>query len=238
MRETAPQRWVRWVAQRFPDAVFYKQTTEPVVALTIDDVPTPDEPGNESTQWILDAIATHNQSLPPTTSPARATFFIITSHLAAGSDIIERINAAGHEVANHGVTDETVALQSAASFSQQLQAAHACIRRHTHQPIRWYRPGRGFYNAQMVETLRQFPGYEPRLALASMIPLDTFQLTRSVSFTTWYVTQHIFPGAILLLHGGSAARAANAAAALPLILQQLHRQGYQVATLSELWDFE
>jgi len=81
------------------------------------------------------------------------------------------------------------------------------------------------------------PGYEPRFALASMLPVDTFKPTDDALFTAWYVTQHIFPGAILVLHGGAAERCQQTAKALTLILNELKQRGYRTVTLSELWDF-
>jgi peptidoglycan/xylan/chitin deacetylase (PgdA/CDA1 family) len=81
-------------------------------------------------------------------------------------------------------------------------------------------------------------GYEPRFALASMLPVDTFQPTNDPTFTAWYVSQFIFPGSILLLHGGSVARSDNTALALGRILKQLKALNYRVVTLSELWDLQ
>ena len=47
----------------FPEGLFYKKTSEKVIALTIDDMPTPNEADDASSRMILDAIATHSQSL-------------------------------------------------------------------------------------------------------------------------------------------------------------------------------
>ena len=229
------QRLVMQVAKIFPDAVFYRETEQRVVSLTIDDIPTPGEPDDASTQRILDAIAAFNQTLALENTPVRATFFVITSHLNS-SDILKRIQTEGHEVGNHGIADDTHTLYHPEIFNLQMREAHKHLSIYTNQPIRWYRPGRGLYNAKMVEVLRQFPGYEPRFALASMLPIDTFQPTSDTRFTAWYASQFIFPGSILLLHGGSVSRSENTAAALPAILKILYERGYQVVTLSQLWE--
>ena len=240
---TPRQQLVMQIARLFPEAIFYRETAEKVVALTIDDVPTPDEAGDASTQMILAAIATHNQRVDRANLPgvrrcqqARATFFIISSHLGNQSTILDRIVEAGHEIGNHGTADKTTALLQPEIFATQLNTAHQRIVRQYHQPLRWYRPGRGLYNKAMLRVLQQMPGYVPRFALASMLPLDTFKPTSDGAFTAWYVNQHIFPGAILVLHGGSLKRCQQTAKALPLILAELNQQGYQVVTLSELWD--
>ena len=241
--QTSRQRLVIQIARLFPEAVFYKATSQKVVALTIDDVPTPNEADDASTQLILDAIAAHNQAIDSLSeSPeerlrqrVRATFFIISSHLSDRSAILDRIVEQGHEIGNHGTADETTALLHPQVFTAQLNAAHQRIARQYHQPLRWYRPGRGLYNKAMLRVLQQMPGYVPRFALASMLPIDTFKPTDDALFTAWYVCGHIFPGAILLLHGGSAARSKQTAKALRLILAELKQRDYQVVTLSELW---
>ncbi len=230
------QQLVIQLAKRFPDAIFYKETTERIVALTIDDVPTPNDPDDASTRCILSAIATHNQAIDEAGDRVRATFFIITSHLASGSTILSDIVAAGHEIGNHGIADDNTALQHPEIFSLQLRASHQRLMQDCSQPPRWYRPGRGLYTPAMVQSLRQMDGYEPRFALASMIPIDTFTPTNNPEFTVRYVSQFIFPGAILLLHGGSIANCQNTAAALTRILSLLKRQHYRVVTLSQLWD--
>jgi peptidoglycan/xylan/chitin deacetylase (PgdA/CDA1 family) len=225
---------LREIARAFPGAVFFKETNERVVALTIDDVPADHEPGDGSTALILDAIAAYNSQHPG--AKVTATFFIISDHLQDGSTIVQRIRDAGHEIGNHGEADDTAATLSAELFERQLIASDKRIREFTDQPIRWYRPGRGLFTHSMEEALGRMKGYEPRFALASMLPVDTFRPAADPRFTAWYVRQHIFPGSILVLHGGSLAMAKHAAEALPAILDDLSRQGYRVVTFSELWD--
>jgi peptidoglycan-N-acetylglucosamine deacetylase len=235
---TLPKCLLKGITQQFPDAIFYRETSELVVALTFDDAPTSRDPGDQSTQWILDAIADYNQTISDPTFRARATFFIITSHLSPGSTIIQRIEAQGHEIANHGTIDEKATLQPPKQFEQQLRAAHQCLIAHTHQPIRWYRPGYALYNPKMLVALKQMPGYEPYFPLASMLPIDPYKLTNHPKFTALYTAQFIFPGAILLLHAGSVQRCANTTATLRILLQELRRRSYRVVTLSELWDLD
>ncbi|MBE9013907.1 polysaccharide deacetylase family protein [Pseudanabaenaceae cyanobacterium LEGE 13415] len=234
--QTPQRQLVAHLARLFPEAVFYKETSEKVVALTIDDVPTPNEATDESTQLILDAIAAHNQTIESERDRVQATFFIITDHLFDGTTILDRIVEQGHEIGNHGIADQTTALLRPEIFAEQLNAAHRYISAMLHQPLRWYRPGRGLYNKTMLHCLQQMPGYVPRFALASMLPVDTFKPTEDSQFTAWYVAQHIFPGSILVLHGGTAERSKHTADALTLILDELKQRKYRIVTLSKLWD--
>ncbi|TVQ09480.1 MAG: chitin deacetylase [Leptolyngbya sp. DLM2.Bin27] len=221
------------VARLFPDALFYAPTQVPLVALTIDDVPTPGEPDDASTRLILKALDTYNRTAE---HPVRATFFVITDHFNPGSTILQEMLAGGHEIANHGTTDTTPAILQPAQFARHFQEAHDRITDLTQRPIRWYRPGRGLYNRAMVDHIRLTPGYESLVALASMIPFDTMQRLSTPSLNTWYLAQFIFPGAIFVMHGGSMARCVQTAEALPGLLRLIDYQGYGVVTLSELYD--
>lgn len=133
----SPARLLKAIAGAFPDAIFYRDTTQRVVALTIDDVPWPDDPGDASTQLILDTIAEHNEGIADPALRVRATFFVITGHLADGSTILDRIHQEGHEIANHGTVDRTAALLSPEMFEQELRASHERLVSFTDQPIRW-----------------------------------------------------------------------------------------------------
>ncbi|WP_017300331.1 polysaccharide deacetylase family protein [Nodosilinea nodulosa] len=227
------QQILTQVARMFPDALFYAPTQAPMVALTIDDAPTPGDRGDASTRLILDALDRYNRTAK---QPVRATFFIITDHLNPGSTILQDILASGHEIANHGTTDLTPAVLQPAQFARHFQEAHDRITELTQQPIRWYRPGRGFYNRAMVDHIRLTPGYESLLALASMIPFDTLKPLSTPNLNTWYLARFIFPGAIFVMHGGSMERCVQTAQALPVLLNLIDRQGYRVVTLSELYD--
>lgn len=226
-------RLITQIARLFPDGLFYVPIQDRVVALTIDDVPTPQDPDDQSTRWILEAIATHNRTA---LHPVRATFFVISSHLNPGSFLFQDALLQGHEIANHGSTDTTAAYLTPQNFAHHFREAHERITELGQHPIRWYRPGRGLYHPQMVEHLRRTPGYISQFALASMIPLDTFRPTQDPAFTVWYLTQSIFPGAIFVLHGGSVERARHTSQVLPVLLNLLVEQGYEVVTLSELYE--
>ncbi|MDJ0590326.1 MAG: polysaccharide deacetylase family protein [Pleurocapsa sp. MO_226.B13] len=235
------QELVNGVAQLFPDAIFYKKTREKVVALTIDDAPCPLDLEDYGTRLILKAIAKHNQKYSKL-EPVRATFFIISSHINPNSRIIWEIMAQGHEIANHGVIDETHALLTPQKFEKQLKEAHEKLLDLTGSSrIRWYRPGRAFYNQTMLKAIASLTAeadYDLKLVLASMIPFDTFNFTNHPWLTAMYTKQMIFPGAILVFHANSIEVAQNTAIALEIILEDLRQRGYRIVTVSELLDLD
>ncbi|MDJ0568740.1 MAG: polysaccharide deacetylase family protein [Pleurocapsa sp. MO_192.B19] len=233
------QELVNGVAKLFPDAIFYKQTSEKVVALTIDDAPCRQDKGDCGTRLILDAIANHNRKYNDLES-AKATFFIISSHLSPDSQIIPEIIAHGHEIGNHGVIDETHAWLTPQQFEQQLKEAHEKLIDLTgNNAIRWYRPGRALYNQKMLQAINNLTAeenYDLKLVLASMIPFDTYDLTNHPWLTAMYAKQMVFPGAILVFHAGSTKIAQQTAIALETILEDLRQRNYRIVTVSELLD--
>lgn len=141
----SPLTLVSAISQHFPDALFFKQTIEPVIALTIDDV------GDASTEQIVNVIADHNQKIAKTEHPAKATFFITTHHLKNNPGILEMLLTHNHEIGNHGIYDRTHANLKPEELEQELQQAHEALTRETQTAVKWFRPGRGRYNPGMVK---------------------------------------------------------------------------------------
>ena len=234
----APKGLISSISKLQPNAIFFKETQDKIVALTIDDVPTANEQGYPSTQRILNVIAEHNQNIADRTYHARATFFVVSSHLNCGKEIINQMIDQGHEIGNHGVFEHPHFTISSREFEDEIERAHQTLTEGTNASIKWFRPGSGFYNKSMLETLHkmgEMRGYRPQFALASMVPLDTQEALDNPEFTTNYILKFTFPGAILVLHGGKKERAKNTEQALRKLLSRLHQDGYRVITMSQLF---
>ena len=205
-----------WVIQTlagyWPDVLFAVDTQQPVIALTIDDGPDP-----VTTPKILNLLAEHN---------ARATFFLIGERIAGNELLVHRTITENHEIGNHMMSDEPSAQLPPAEFEQRLLAADEILSEFTE--VRWFRPGSGWYNRQMLSTLEK---YDYQTVLGSVYPFDP-QIPSS-----WFAIQHILwsvqPGSIIILHD-SGGRGERTLAVLETILPELSRQGYQVVTLSDL----
>ena len=204
------------LAKRSPGVLYLVDTQEPVVALTIDDGPDP-----VGTPRILDVLSQHD---------AHATFFLITSHIPGNEDIVVRTVKEGHEIANHLTTDDPSIVLPPAEFERQLLESHHVLSRFS--DVRWFRPGSGWYNADMLSILHQH-GY--RCALGSVYPFDP-QIPSSW-FASRYVLQNVRPGSIIVLHDHGS-RGERTATALASILPELNRRGFRVVTLSELLELD
>ena len=207
-----PDWIVAALAKRSPEVVYFVETEESVVALTIDDGPDP-----VTTPKILDVLMQHD---------ARATFFLITNHIPGNEDVVLRIVEENHELANHLTTDEPSIRFSPSDFEHQLLESHNALSKFS--DIRWFRPGSGWYNTAMLSILHKH-GYQ--CALGSVHPFDP-QIT-SPWFAARYVLRNVRPGSIIILHDYGA-RGERTASALATILPELNRRGFRVVTLSEL----
>lgn len=222
---------LRRISTLFPDAIFYREISAPLIALTIDDV------GDSSTELIIKAIANYNHNYSHIYKSVKATFFVITNYMKEAK-IINNLIKQGHEIGNHGQTDRTHANLSPSEFAEEINQAHQILTENNNVNIKWFRPGRGFYNQDMFKILQKMAihkGYQSRFALASMIPLDTYNFINQPQFLFRYIINFVFPGSILVLHGGTVERAKNTVLVLNKLLPYLQEQGYQIVSLSELF---
>ncbi|MGD9034405.1 MAG: chitin deacetylase family protein [Desulfobacteraceae bacterium] len=206
-------RWiVTTIAKGSPNVLYFVETDEPVVALTIDD-----GPDSATTPKILDLLREHN---------AHATFFLLSDRIPGNEDAVKRSVEEGHELANHLTTDEPSILLKSSEFERRLLEAHRVLSQFS--GLRWFRPGSGWYNKKMLSIVRKH-GY--KCVLGNVYPFDP-QIPSSW-FATHYVLWKVQPGSIIVLHdyGGCGRRTIEA---LATILPELNRQGRRVVTLSEL----
>lgn len=207
-----PAGMIDWLAARHPGCVYRLPVEEPLVALTIDDGPDP-----ATTPGILAELRRHG---------ARATFFVITERLQGRAPLVRRMLAEGHELGNHFTRDRPGIRLSAEAFAQDLEHAHRALSRYG--PVRWARPGAGWYSQRMVAIMAE-QGYH--CALGSVYPYDA--TIPSTTFASWHIIGNVQPGAIVVLHDGGA-RGERTVRVLETVLPALERRGFRVVTLSEL----
>lgn len=208
--------WPEWLvallAWYSPEVTYFVETREPVVALTLDD-----GPDAASTPKILDILKQYE---------AHATFFMISSRAKQHEKIVSRVLAEEHEVANHLTADQPSIELSPAEFERQLVEADGVLS--DFAEVRWFRPGSGWYNTQMLSTARR---HHYRAALGSVYPFDP-QIP-----SAWFAARHILwnvkPGAIIILHDHGS-RGERTAEVLGAVLPELQQRGFRVVTLSEL----
>lgn len=194
-----------------PDAVYFQDTNEPAIALTIDDSPDP-----QTTSQILAILAKYN---------VNATFFPISDRVQANHELTQAIVKAGHEIGNHLTRDEP-SIKLGENFSTELDKAHQILSQYA--PIKWLRPGGGWCNNSMVKTAQ---AYNYQVALGSVWSYDTHLV--SSRFASWFILTNTKAGSIIVLHDGKK-RGINTVKTLQTIIPWLQQKGYRFVTLSEL----
>lgn len=208
-----PNLLVEWAKRDSPEVVFSVGTGEKLVALTIDDGPSP------ATPEILRVMEEHG---------ARGTFFLIGEHVESRPELARSIVEAGHEVGHHMMQDRPSRDLPPEAFQERFDEMDRILEDLGGSSL--FRPGSGWYDDEMIETVEE-RGY--RTVLGSVYPFDAH--VPWSGFHYWYVLQNTVPGSIIVLHDGQE-RGIRTAEALRSILPELSRRGYRVVTVSTLLD--
>jgi peptidoglycan-N-acetylglucosamine deacetylase len=210
-----PALAVEWGKRTTPEVVFSAEVSQRVVALTIDDGP------SSATAEILEVLRENE---------ARATFFLIGSHLQADLEMAEKVLEEGHEVGHHMMEDRPSRSLAQDAFEERFKAMDDLLGEFGERRV--FRPGSGWYNDEMVEFAAE-RGY--RTVLGSVYPFDSH--LPWTGFLSWYVLETVTPGAIVVLHDGPE-RGLRTAQVLSTVLPELRRQGYRIVSVSELLALE
>lgn len=212
-----PQWMFQLISQIRPGALFFVNTEEPVIALTIDDGP---QAG--TTEAILQVLELHG---------VHATFFMLSNELTGNETVIQELIAKGHELGNHMTTDESSIRLSPTAFETKFLKADQTLS--AYDNISWFRPGMGWYNSRM---LRFIHSHNYQLVLGSLFPYDTH--LPSIQLTEQFVLHNLDPGDILVLHDGPKNRGKRTVQLLDQILPKIKQRGYRVITLTELTTYD
>lgn len=199
------------------DIIWEVKTKQKLIALTFDDGPDP-----KQTTDILNLLQQYG---------ARSTFFVIGKRVTRYPDLVRRMVASGHEVANHTYnhvyfdrkTSEQKIVEELASTQEAIQKAAG-------YQASLFRPPGGKYNELIVNTAK-------RMHLKSIM-WSWHQDTKDWSMPgvrkiTDKVLQNARNGDIVLFHD-FVSGSTQTKEALEIILPELQKQGYQFVTVSEL----
>jgi len=206
-----PSLVINFFQRRNPDVIFHLplQSSQKVVALTLDDAP------SQYTPALLELLKNHN---------ATATFFIIGSQVAEHPSLIKQIHAQGHELGNHAWKDEPSVSLPLSELKRQVEDVDALLPKNP-SGLKFFRPGSGFFNGKMVEMLKGM-GY--RVALGSVYPHDA-QIQKP-KWNARHVLSMVKPGAVIIMHD----RRGYSVEEVGLVLEGLERGGWKAVSLGEL----
>jgi len=195
-----------------PDVIYFKNTDQKLIALTIDD-----GPNSITTVKILDVLEKYG---------AKATFFVIGENLGGNEDIVQRMVDNGHELGNHLMEDKPSICMSSQEFESDLVEAGKILGQFGE--FQWLRPASGWHNREMVKVAQS---HNYRVVLGSIFPFDTH--IPSSGFASTQILLNASPGSIVVLHDtqlwGERTRIT-----LEKVIPQLMSKGYYFVTLSDL----
>jgi peptidoglycan/xylan/chitin deacetylase (PgdA/CDA1 family) len=200
------------LAWAMPRIVWRIETTEPLVALSFDDGPSP-----EHTPQVLEILSRHG---------AHATFFLIGDRAVAHPDLVGRLRSEGHEVGSHYYTIRSTLQASDADFLANLTRTEEVLG--LRGPIKLFRPPGGKIRPSQLR-LAEDRGY--RVILGSAYPYDGHHPPSA--YIRWLVTKNLAPGVIIILHDGIA-DPSRTVAALDSILTAGEGKGLRFVTVGDL----
>ncbi|WP_280195197.1 polysaccharide deacetylase family protein [Nocardia farcinica] len=198
------------VAGRLVDRV---DTTEKLVALTLDDGP------SERATEVLRVLAELD---------VRATFYLNGRDLDARPELGRAIAAAGHELGNHTYSHRRMLFVSPATVREEVERTDTAIRATGYQGPVTFRPPYG----KKLWSLPRYLADHDRTTIMWDVEPDS-GTTADAATIAEQAVRETRPGSIILLHV-MYGNAAESLAAIPRIVDDLRAQGYRFVTVSDL----
>ncbi len=184
----------------------------PYIAMTFDD-----GPHAENTPRLLDMLKQRG---------IKATFFVVGQCAAEYPDIMKRIVAEGHEVANHSWSHPQLSKMGEGSVTDQLQRTHDVITQTTGVSTKLLRPPYGAFTANQRAWAAHKWGY--KTILWDVDPLDW--KIRSADHVKSEILKGTVNGSIILAHDIHK----STVDAMPGTLDGLTAKGFKFLTVSDL----
>lgn len=193
----------------------------PYIALTFDDGPNP-----EYTPKILDILKEKE---------APAAFFMVGKHVEKYPDVARRVFAEGHDIGNHTYSHRDLVPAAKKTIIKEVDKTDQAIARIIGVRTRLFRPPRGILSNAGRKLLVDL-GFTIAMWTVSAIDWRGTPPKAMVK----RIMHHIKTGGVILFHDSGAmirregADRGNTVEALPLIIDELRRQGYEIVPLSTM----
>ena len=186
---------------------YIKKRTRKAVALTFDDGPSP-----KTTPVAVDLLKKYN---------AKGTFFMVGHAVEGNEDIIKRVIAEGHQIGNHSWDHPVLTKISLEKAKSQINDTTAALKKASGLDVHIMRPPYGAINGAIQAAVDQ-----------SFIlwDVDTLDWKNRNTASIMKEVRKAQPGSIILMHDVHQ----TTIDALPLILQYLTEQGFEMVTIEEL----
>lgn len=184
----------------------------PMVALTFDD-----GPYTRATIPILDTLKEHN---------VVGTFFVLGNRVEKHKDIILRIVNEGNEIGNHTFSHIQLTSLPKNKIKEQLDKTQLAVAKVTGTEPKIMRPTYGSYDEKLRASINM------PMILWSIDPMD-WKVKDGEKIAN-YILSKVKDGDIILLHDIFV----STADAVDLIVPELLNRGFQLVTVSELYEYK
>ncbi|CAN5652064.1 hypothetical protein BH09VER1_BH09VER1_52900 [soil metagenome] len=184
----------------------------PYIAMTFDD-----GPSAKDTPRLLDMLKARN---------IKVTFFVLGEMVQQSPDLLKRMAAEGHEIANHSWNHPQLTKLNAEGLRKQLGNTSDEIEQVTGKRPTLMRPPYGATNAALTKTINE--QYGMKVILWSVDPLDW--KVRNADHVYSEIMKQTQQGGIILSHDIHP----TTVDAMPRTLDALLAKGYKFVTVSEL----
>lgn len=191
----------------FPEAVWRikRRGDKPVVYLTFDDGPIPEE-----TPWVLDVLDRYG---------IKATFFMVGDNVRRHPELLEQVRARGHSYGNHTMHHIQGMKVRAVRYLRDVAEAAALI----DSPL--FRPPHGLIRWKQAKALKQ----RYNIVMYDLVTRDySKKLTGEQVLEN--VRRYARNGSVIVFHDSLKA-SANMRYALPRAIEWLLEQGYDFAPI-------
>ena len=191
--------------------IYYVDETKKVCSISFDAAW-----GNEQTDTLL-AILDANK--------VKTTFFLVGEWVDKYPESVEKIHKRGHDVGNHSDSHAHLTQISIEEQKRELLDCNKKIEAITKKPVTLFRPPYGEYDNSVVNVVSECDMYCVQWNIDSLDWKDP-----TPQEMVQRIEQKLCPGSIILLHNG----AKNTPEALPLIIEMIKANGYDIVPISEL----
>ncbi len=206
-----PQAVVRMLRALFPNVFWDIRTHERVIAITFDDGPDP-----AFTPKVLEILRKYK---------ILATFFLVGERVRRFPELLQQIQADGHDSGNHTDSWRRTIQQSNEEFARNLICAEQSIGLRSAPKL--FRPAGGMIRAGQIQVLRK---HQYSVVLGSAYAFDPYRPPRK--YIEWAIARALKPGAIIVLHDSGGDRS-KTVEALPAIIENALKAGFRFVKLSE-----
>ncbi|AFS77906.1 polysaccharide deacetylase PdaB [Gottschalkia acidurici 9a] len=191
--------------------IYYVDSKEKKVSISFDAAW-----GTEHTEAILDILDKYN---------VKTTFFLVDFWVTKHPDMVKEIDRRGHEVANHSTTHPKMSELSKEDMIKEIKTTEESIEKIIGKKTTLFRPPFGDYNDSLIQTSREINYHVIQWDVDS---LDWKEMGAQPVVDR--VTRNVKNGSIVLFHNN----AKYVQEYLPLVIDKLQKDGYEIVPISEL----